>query len=136
MPSYIYSSGINKVISNGKVLEDKSYEMKYDGKELDIKKTNKNKTKKIKLTEKDIAQLLQTPPESLSLEERLVGELNKSHSKHKTKQNKKNKNKKNKTKKSKGGAKKTKDESKNINVLARKLDENLQELKKLLGINK
>tara|TARA_Y100000590_G_C15463652_1_gene917433 strand:+ start:423 stop:824 length:402 start_codon:yes stop_codon:yes gene_type:complete len=133
MPSYIYSSGINKVISNGKVLEDKSYEMKYDGKELDIKKTNKNKTKKIKLTEKDIAQLLQTPPESLSLEERLVGELNKSHSKHKTKQNKKNKTKKNKTKKTKGGAKK-KNETQNINVLAHKLNENLQELKKLLGI--
>ena len=134
MPSYIYSSGINKVISNDKVLEDKSYEMKYDGKELDIKKTNKNKTKKIKLNQKDIAQLLQTPPESLSLEERLLGELNKSHSKDKTKQNKKNKNKKNKTKKAKGGAK-NKNESPNINVLARKLNENLQELKKLLDFN-
>ena len=95
MPSYVYSSGMNKVISDGKVIKDNSYEMKYDGKEMNIKKTNKNKTKKIKLTEKDISELLHPHTDSLSLEERLLGELNKSHSKDKTKQ-KKNKTKKNK----------------------------------------
>ena len=99
MPSYIYSSGMNKVISDGKVIKDNSYEMKYDGKEMNIKKTNKNKTKKIKLTEKDISELLHPHTDSLSLEERLTQELNESSSKNK--QHSKNKN---KTKK-KGGKK-------------------------------
>tara|TARA_Y100000389_G_scaffold13341_4_gene11906 strand:+ start:2775 stop:3173 length:399 start_codon:yes stop_codon:yes gene_type:complete len=131
MPSYVYSSGMNKVISDGKVIKDNSYEMKYDGKEMNIKKTNKNKTKKIKLTEKDISELLHPHTDSLSLEERLLGELNKSHSKDKTKQ------KKNKTKKNKGGAKKKNETNKtsNINDLTQELNNKLNELKKLLNIN-
>jgi hypothetical protein len=137
MPSYVYSSGMNKVISDGKVIKDNSYEMKYDGKEMNIKKTNKNKTKKIKLTEKDISELLHPHTDSLSLEERLTQELNKQYSNNKTKKNKTKKN-EDKNEDKKGGKKDNKNETNktsNINDLTQELNNKLNELKKLLNIN-
>ena len=110
MSIFIHSSGETKSIINGNIMDDKSFDATYNGKNMKITGHDKDKIFNVKMTNDDIMELLAKPSSNLTLKQRLMNDYNvksstytkrvKSHKKYKrnnhnkTKNNKNNKNKK------------------------------------------
>jgi len=103
MSIFIHSSGETKSIINGNVLTDKSFDAKYDGKNMKITGHDNDKKFNVKMTNDDIMELLAKPSSNLTLKQRLMNDYNvKSSTIQRTKKNinKADKHKKLKSKKS------------------------------------
>jgi len=80
MSIFIHSSGETKSIINGNVIEDKSFNAKYDGKNMKITGHDKDKNFNVKMTNDDIMELLAKPSSNLTLKQRLMNDYNVKHS--------------------------------------------------------
>ena len=74
MSIFIHSSGETKSIMNGNVLNDKSYDATYNGKNMKITGHDKDKKFNIKMTNDDIMELLAKPSSNLTLKQRLMND--------------------------------------------------------------
>ena len=93
MSIFIHSSGETKSIINGNVMEDKSFDANYDGKNMKITGHDKDKNFNVKMTNDDIMELLAKPSSNLTLKQRLMNDYNVKHSSTHNKSTKKRKNK-------------------------------------------
>lgn len=100
MSIFIHSSGETKSIINGNVLDDKSYDAIYNGKNMKITGHDKDKKFNIKMTNADIMELLAKPSSNLTLKQRLMNDYNVKNGSIKKRKNKTYKNKSNKSNKS------------------------------------
>ena len=91
----VSASGAVKAIVNGNVVENSSFNSKYDGKKMEISGYNNGKLFYKELNNEDINKILSMPSHKLSLEERLKRDFKL----NKTKRRKSNKNKNRKTRK-------------------------------------
>lgn len=91
--------GIIKTIVNGKLIEEKTIEGHYNGKNLELYTIlnrplqHIHQHKSYRLSNDDIMKLMSRPSSKLPLEERLIKDYSKTK-KNKTKNNKRNKNRK------------------------------------------
>ena len=76
MSIFIHSSGATKSIINGNVMDDKSFDAKYDGTNMKISGHDKDKKFNVKMTNDDIMELLSKPSSNLTLKQRLMNDYN------------------------------------------------------------
>ena len=76
MSIFIHSSGETKSIINGNVLNDKSFDANYDGKNMKITGHDNDKKFNVKMTNDDIMKLLSKPSSNLTLKQRLMNDYN------------------------------------------------------------
>ena len=76
MSIFIHSSGETKSVINGNVVDDKSFDASYNGKNMKIIGHDKDKNFNVKMTNDDIMELLTKPSSSLTLKERLMNDYN------------------------------------------------------------
>jgi hypothetical protein len=76
MSIFIHSSGETKSIINGNVMDDKSFDATYNGKNMKIIGHDKDKSFNIKMTNDDIMKLLARPSSNLTLNQRLINDYN------------------------------------------------------------
>ena len=76
MSIFIHSSGATKSIINGNVMDDKSFDAKYDGINMKITGHDKDKKFNVKMTNDEIMELLSKPSSNLTLKQRLMNDYN------------------------------------------------------------
>jgi hypothetical protein len=95
MNKYFYSSGSSKMIVNNRLIDNKNYELDYDGNRLNYIKIDNNDGKYVKLNNNDIKKLMNKPSNNRnSLEKELKLLLKGFINKRKTKRRKKKRRKK------------------------------------------
>jgi len=99
MSIFIHSSGETKSIINGNIMDDKSFDATYNGKNMKITGHDKDKIFNVKMTNDDIMELLSKPSSNVTLKQRLMNDYNVKSSIYTKKQ--KSKNQKSKNQKSK-----------------------------------
>ena len=76
MSIFIHSSGETKSIINGNIMDDKSFDATYNGKNMKITGHDKDKIFNVKMTNDDIMELLSKPSSNLTLKQRLMNDYN------------------------------------------------------------
>jgi len=90
----VSASGAVKAIVNGNVVENSSFNSKYDGKKMEISGYNNGKLFYKELNNEDINKILSLPSHKLSLEERLKRDFKFNKTKKKSNKNKNRKTRK------------------------------------------
>ena len=104
MSIFIHSSGETKSIINGNIMDDKSFDATYNGKNMKITGHDKDKIFNVKMTNDDIMELLSKPSSNVTLKQRLMNDYNVKSSiytKNQKSKNQKSKNQKSKNQKTK-----------------------------------
>jgi hypothetical protein len=76
MSIFIHSSGETKSVMNGNVMDDKSFDATYNGKNMKIIGHDKDKSFNIQMTNAEIMKLLARPSSNLTLKQRLMSDYN------------------------------------------------------------
>lgn len=76
MSEYIQNIGQYKTIVDGNIIDNKKWNMIYNGDEFDLEAEDNDKLVYMKLSNDEIIKLLEVPSQNLSLSQRLQNDLN------------------------------------------------------------